>query len=173
VIQDWRPEGRKDESIRDWSVRFRRFPTRPRTQSHGHAVLALARSDTSAQKLQSAGYEIHRGSLDDLDSLRSGVRSADGVIHTAFKHDFSRYKESVEDDLRVVEAMGEVLAGTGKHLVITGGTTVVTAHTPGLETDPADPKSFSFPRVASEEAIKSLSRSKVFSEVELFADALM
>ncbi len=110
-------------------------------QFHGHTVLALARSDASAQKLSDAGYTVHRGSLDDLASLQACARAADGVIHTAFNHDFSRYKESGEDDLRVVQAIGEALAGTNKPFVITSGTTVVTAHTRGLESDPGDPES--------------------------------
>jgi len=130
-------------------------------QFHGHTVLALARSDASAQKLSDAGYTVHRGSLDDLASLQACARAADGVIHTAFNHDFSRYKESGEDDLRVVQAIGEALAGTNKPFVITSGTTVVTAHTRGLESDPGDPESASFPCVASENAIKALASKGV------------
>lgn len=66
----------------------------------GHSVLGLARSDEGAERLAAVGAEVHRGSIDDLPSLRRGVAHADGVVHTAFNHDFSTYAANCEADRR-------------------------------------------------------------------------
>lgn len=85
----------------------------------GHQVVGLTRSDNGAAALKKAGAEVHRGDLDDLDSLRSGAAAADGVIHLAFKHDFSDFVGSLASDLRAVHAMGAALEGSDKPYVTT------------------------------------------------------
>ena len=93
----------------------------------GHQVLGLTRSDAGAQSLKAAGAEIHRGNLDEPESLRSGAANSDAVIHCAFDHsafggDFSKFPGICEKDTRAIEALGEVLAGSARPLVITSAT---------------------------------------------------
>ncbi len=88
----------------------------------GHQVLGLTRSDEGQRSLEAAGAEVHRGTLDDPDSVARGAAGADAVIHTAFDHDFSRFVENCEKDGRVIAAMGKVLAGSDRPLIITSGT---------------------------------------------------
>lgn len=93
--------------------------------ANGHQVLGLARSDANAAALSAAGAEVHRGDLEDLDSLKKGAASTDGVIHLAFIHDFSKFAENGQIDKRAIEAMGEVLEGTNKPFIVTSGTGLV------------------------------------------------
>jgi nucleoside-diphosphate-sugar epimerase len=119
----------------------------------GHKVLGLARSDESAASLATAGAEAHRGSLDDLDSLRSGAAAADGVIHAAFIHDFSKFKENCEIERRAVEALGSALVGTDRPLIVTSGTLLAKG---GLATEDKPATAISNPRIASEETAASV-----------------
>ncbi|KAJ9143347.1 NAD dependent epimerase/dehydratase family protein [Pleurostoma richardsiae] len=106
--------------------------------SHGHQVLGLSRSDAGAKSLTDLGADVQRGSLEDLDSLKQGAAAADGVIHLAFIHDFSDYAGSCRRDREAIEAMGTVLQGTGKPLVMTSGTLMLARGRLGKEDDPAD-----------------------------------
>lgn len=90
--------------------------------ANGHQVVGLARSEESAKSIREAGAEVLMGDLDNLDILQKGAREADGVIHTAFIHDFSDYQTNALKDQKAIEAMCEVLKGTDKSIVVTGGT---------------------------------------------------
>jgi nucleoside-diphosphate-sugar epimerase len=134
----------------------------------GHQVLGLARSDAAAASLAAVGAQVHRGSLDDLDSLHSGAASSDGVIHLAYIHDFSDYEGAARTDLHAVQTIGAALEGSGKPFVITSGTMMLTFFLPpgrlGTEKDVADAGSVA-PRVASENAALALAERGVRSSV--------
>jgi putative NADH-flavin reductase len=124
----------------------------------GHQVLGLARSDAAEAKVTSAGAEVHRGALDDLDSLRSGAAASDGVIHTAFMHDFARAPEM---DLHAIETIGAALEGSGRPFVVASGIFMLAMLGRLVtEEDMSDP---AVPRVASENAMIALSRRGVAS----------
>lgn len=119
----------------------------------GHQVLGLARSDDKAAALAASGAEVYRGSLEDLNGLRAVAARADGVIHLAFNHDFSKYAANCEDDRHVVETLGSALAGSDRPLIVTSGTGMSKAppSRPATEEDPPA-NSADVPRAASEEA---------------------
>jgi nucleoside-diphosphate-sugar epimerase len=121
--------------------------------SAGHSVLGLARSDASAEKLTAAGAEVHRGSLDDVESLRSGAAEADGVIHCAFIHDFSKMAENCAIDKRAIETLGDTLAGSGRPLIATSGVALLTPGSVSTEETMRTPGANAFPRVSEEAAL--------------------
>ena len=119
----------------------------------GHEVIGLARSEASAQMLARSGAKVQRGNLEDADTLRSAVASVDAVIHTAFEHDFSQFAKHCENDRRVVEVFGSVLAGSDRSLIVTSitGAAAVQPGAVAMEGD-APVSSTVHPRAASEEA---------------------
>jgi nucleoside-diphosphate-sugar epimerase len=105
--------------------------------SAGHQVIGLARSDEGAASLAAKGVAVRRGDLTDPQSLADGAREADGVIHTAFIHDFSKFMENIEIDRRATEAMLDALAGSGKPFVGSSGTAMLPpTGRPATEQDP-------------------------------------
>ncbi len=130
----------------------------PELINAGHHVVGLSPSDTGAEALSRAGVEVFRGDVNDLDRLRTAAEAADGVIHAAFNHDFSNLKQNSENDRKVIEALGEVLAGSDRPLVIASGTGLVDRSkidSPAVETDD-HVTSVEFPRAATEEAADAL-----------------
>src|SRR5579862_4099489 len=131
----------------------------------GHKVLGLARSDKAAKSLIAAGAEVHRGSLEDLDSLRSGATSVDGVIHTAFIHDFSNYAPAAEADRRAIETLGSALAGSDRPLIVTSGTLLLQRRGPLATED--DAVNSNFPRKSEDAVLEIASRGVRVSVVRL------
>ncbi|WP_158823772.1 SDR family oxidoreductase [Granulicella sp. S156] len=124
----------------------------PELINAGHQVLGLTRSDAGAESLKAAGAEVHRGDIEDLESLRSGAAKVDGVIHTAFNHDFSTFIANCEQDRKVIEAMGDVLVGSDRPLIITSGTGMGSAAPGQPATEDHYNSNHQNPRKASEEA---------------------
>ena len=112
----------------------------------GHQVLGLARSDASASALLAAGAEVLRGDLEDLDSLRSGAKESDGVIHAGFIHDFSRFQEVCAVDKVAIQTIGEALAGSNRPFVVTSGTALVSPGKLATEDIIPNPHDRKFPR---------------------------
>lgn len=124
----------------------------------GHQVMGLTRTDAAAQAVAAAGAEAFRGDVTDLESLRRGAEMADGVIHTAFNHDFSKFQENCEADRRAIKALGSGLEGSDRPLVVTSGTALLPQGRIATENDAP---SASIPRVASEEAASGVAERGV------------
>ena len=119
----------------------------------GHEVLGLARSKAGATALAASGAEVQQGTLEDISSLRSGAAAAEAVLHLAFIHDFSNFQENCAIDKQAIEALGSVLAGSDRPLIVTSGVAGLAG--PGqLATEDQDvPADFPFPRVSEQTAL--------------------
>lgn len=125
----------------------------PELIAAGHKVLGLTRSDDKAAALAASGAEVHRGSLEDLDSLKQGAARSDAVIHLAFIHDWSNFAESCEIDRRAIEALGSVLAGSERLLIVTAGTAGLAGPGQVATEDDVVPPDFRLPRVSEQTAL--------------------
>ncbi|WP_379131076.1 SDR family oxidoreductase [Paenibacillus sp. sgz500958] len=135
----------------------------------GHQVLGLARSDKAAAALTAVGAEVHRGSLDDLDSLRSGASAADGVIHTAYTiiSDTTDYAASSQADARAIEAMGEALEGTNRPFVVTSVTSLLASDGSQISTEDTPISKAHFRAVGEEMALSFAARGVRVSVIRL------
>ncbi|PRP76224.1 NAD-dependent epimerase/dehydratase [Planoprotostelium fungivorum] len=133
----------------------------------GHSVLALARSDVSAQKLEAQGIQVHRGNIEEPESLRSAVERADGVIHCAFNHEnmATRFAQSAAEDLAATKFIGELLKGSNKPFIITHGLLVAKSGIELLETDAGESTGFAAIRAPSDRVMEELAHQCVRSMV--------
>lgn len=116
----------------------------------GHSVTGLARSDAGAASLAAMGAKVHRGSLEDHASLRSGAAGSDGVLHLGFNHDFSKFLDNCELDRRAILALGEELKGSERPLIVTSGVALLA---PGRLATEDDEPAHGFPRVSESTAL--------------------
>ena len=130
----------------------------------GHEVLGLSRSDEGAAALEAAGAGVHRGSLTDLDSLKSGAARADAVAHLAFNHDFSKFADNCEQDRQAILAIGAVLEGSDRPLLVTSGVALVA---PGRTATEADAPAQGFPRMSEATANELAARGIRATSVRL------
>lgn len=130
----------------------------------GHHVLGLARSDASAAAIAATGAAVHRGALDDLDSLRSGAAGVDGVIHTAFIHDFTNYAHAAAVDRQAIETLGAALAGSDRPLVVSSGLAGLVSGRLATEEDVVAPEKAAVARF-SEHAAMALAAEGVRTSV--------
>ena len=132
--------------------------------ANSHQVLGMSRSDKGAEALKAAGAEVHRGTLEDLESLKSGAAGADGVIHLAFNHDFSRFEENCREDQQAIEALGCVLVGSERPLLVTSGVALLT---PGEVATEAARPALHFPRKSEEAAAAVAARGVRATSIRL------
>jgi nucleoside-diphosphate-sugar epimerase len=130
-------------------------------------VLGLARTDAGAQALAAAGAEVHRGLLEDLDALKRGAAEADAVVHTAFNHDFSKFAANCETDRQAIEALGSVLVGSDRQLIVTSGLALRASGPLATEDDDAVPASAAYPRLSEATAVVLAARGVRVSVVRL------
>ncbi len=132
----------------------------------GYQVLGLARSDAGAQSLQASGATVHRGDLEDLESLRNGAAQSDGAIHCGFVHDWTKFAESCEIDKRAIETIGTALAGTDRPFIVSAG---IGPLSPGnLATEDMAPQSHSrLPRISEQVAMAQVSKGVSASVMRL------
>jgi nucleoside-diphosphate-sugar epimerase len=130
----------------------------------GHNVLGLTRSETGAEALRKMGAEVKHGNIEDLDSLRQGAADSDGVIHLAFNHDFSQFQTNCDNDHKAIVAIGEVLQGSNRPVVITSGTAIA-SNVDGKPSTEDGPTAAWNPRAASEAATRELAERGVNTSV--------
>lgn len=133
----------------------------------GHKVLGMARSDEGAKSLADIGADVHRSSLEDIESLRRGAAAADAVIHLAFIHDFSNFVENSEIDRQAIEAIGSELAGFDRPFIATSGLAGLAAPGQLATEDSVISPNFPFPRVSEQTALALVPKGVRVSVVRL------
>jgi nucleoside-diphosphate-sugar epimerase len=133
----------------------------------GHRVLGLARSKEAAAALAAIGADAHPGSLENLDSLRSGADASDAVIHLGFNPDFSKFRENCEIDQRAIEAIGSAIIGSGKPLIVPNGMAGLAPFGQVVTEQDDIPENYSFPRVSEQTALRLASQRVLASVIRL------